>query len=146
MFASSFLGIKDKSLTVYAHCTFLFITAELCEDISPPPAPHDIQLAESLEEASAHLVCTPLSPLVPQSDLFIEILNEIIKRLGNIEESMKDLYDEVAHVRGRVDGRHKKLACEKAGYAEAETVTVSEAKGLQCLRLNGKITQQGCLV
>ena len=76
--------------------------------------PDFAQLAQTFEEASAHLKLIADKPDVQQGNLIVKALNDINSRLGNIEKSMKDLHVEIAHVKARVDGRHVELLREKA--------------------------------
>jgi hypothetical protein len=77
--------------------------------MSFPSAPDVSQLVKSFEEASAHLKLLANKPDVHQGNLIVQALNDICSRLGNIEKNIKDLQDEVALVRGRVDAYHQDL-------------------------------------
>lgn len=58
---------------------------------------------------SGHLKFLADSSDVHQGILIFKALNDINSRLDNIDKNIKDLNDEVAHVRARVDGRHQDL-------------------------------------
>jgi hypothetical protein len=76
--------------------------------------PDFTELAKTFEQASAHLKFLADSPDVHQGNLIVKALNDINSRPGNIEKSVKDLQDGMAHVRDRVDNRHFELLHAKA--------------------------------